>query len=114
MASITHGAVAHVYGVGVTITNAAVQNFSIKKAAANKGEVINEEGNVIERRSDDITQEVTFDLVYAAAYTEPTVGSVVTLDAIKYEVTSVDNKQTAKGFSTYSVSAVTSQYITLS
>mgnify|MGYP007107662844 CR=1 FL=1 len=112
MAAVVKGT-AHVYGVSGTVTNATVLAFSRKKMTANNGQTENEDGNVIERRYDDITTEATITIRAKSAYTEPAIGDTLTYDSVKYTVESVDEKQQNKGFNEYTLSLKTSEGITL-
>ena len=104
---------AHLFGINGTVTNATVTAFNRKKDTKNNATTESEEGNVIERRFDDVTTEVQITLRPRSAYTEPAIGDTLTYNSIKYAVTSVDEKRVNKGFAEYTLSAVTSAGITL-
>lgn len=113
MAAVDKGT-AHVYGVSdYTVSNATVQSFTLNREFANTGTTENEEGNVIERRYDDRTTRATITLKYQTAYTEPSLGDVITLDTIKYIIEKITNEFKNKDFAIYTFEVVTSEEITL-
>ncbi len=112
MAEISQGAVAHVYGISGTITDARVQNFSEKEDFKNQAQVLNEDGNEIERRYDDKHLEATIEIVYSATFSRPAIGSKLTYDGVDYIIESIDKKTTAKGFQTLTLSIRKPEYIT--
>lgn len=96
MAAIVKGT-AHIFGVVTgTITNASIQSYTYKKAPKNTSETVDEVGNEIEWRLDDIQTEITFEIKLKAAYTEPAIGDVLTFNSIAYCIMSIDGKEEAK------------------
>ncbi len=100
MGQHTYGT-AHLYGVNGTISNATVTDASFDEVCANMAEVMDEDGNVIERRYDDLTEEGTITLIQRAAYTVPEAGTTVSYNhgggAATREITKVGRKHTARG-----------------
>lgn len=98
MAATDYGT-AHLYGIDGTFTNATVASQSIKSEPANKSEVVDESGNVIERRYDDVTTTGSFKLVLRSGTTIPTAGGTVTPPGtgVLSEVQSVSKEQEARG-----------------
>jgi hypothetical protein len=115
MSAVTHGT-AHLYGIqgGVgVITNATVLDFSLDSSLANVGETMNELGNVIERRMDDLTKEGTITIQPRSGFTPLVPGTVYTYNSVKFIITSEGRKETQKGFVTLTYNILTSEYITL-
>ncbi len=110
MAAITKG-IAHIYGITGTATNATVQSFSYKNEAKNTAETVDESGNEIERRYDDVHKEASVEMKIKAGFAEPAVGDTFVFNAISYEVVSIDHKEEAKGHQMVTLSVKRSQYI---
>jgi len=111
MAAVNHGE-AFLYGVDGTITGCAVQSVSRKKSFANVAEVVNEQGNRITKRYDDISDDITIELIPKSTYAVPTAGSRLTFDGVSYIIESIDDKQEAKGFVRYTLTCTKPEYIT--
>lgn len=109
MGQVTHGE-AFLYGIDGTITNCAVQSVSRKKSFANTSEVVNEQGNRITKRYDDISAD-TVELIPKGTYSEPEPGQSLTYKTIKYIIESVDDKREAKGFVRYTLTCTKPEYI---
>lgn len=89
---------AHLYGISGTVANATVLSFRERTFAANTGQTEDEDGNVIERRYDDTTNEATITIRMQSGYTAPTIGSTLTYDSVTYEVVDIEESQQNKGF----------------
>jgi hypothetical protein len=112
MAAIIHGT-AYVFGVAGTITNAAVQSFQLKDEHQNNTTVMDEIGNEIVNRHDDLVKEGTIVLKHEAAYTEETVEDVITYDTVNYRVTSIDKNEVNNEHREITYSIKTTEYVTL-
>lgn len=104
---------AHLYGIAGTISNASVQDFSLDEELANKATTEDENGNVIERRSDDNTKTGSITIKIRSLYTIPSAGDILTYDSVKYEITKVGRVQKNKDFRLVTLSIVTSEGVTL-
>jgi hypothetical protein len=106
---------AHVFGVSGSITNATVVSTSLTDQHLNQGTVVDEQGNQIERRYDDLSEQGTITLRYQAGYTIPTPGGVVSWNngggATTYEITEVGKEQESQGFRQVSLSVINSANI---
>lgn len=112
MAAIIKGN-AHLYGIGGTYADASVISFRLRTYTANTGQTEDENGNVIERRYDDVTNEATITLRMEATFAAPAVGDEITYDGTKYIVVDVEESQQNKGFRETTVNLITSEGITL-
>lgn len=113
MAAVVNGT-AHLFGISGTVSNATVLDFSQDDEFANKTTTENETGNVIERRSDDITKTASITLKIRSGYSIPAVGTNLTYDAVVYEITKVGRVQKNKEHRTVQLSLITSEFVTLS
>jgi hypothetical protein len=89
---------AHLYGVTGTVTNATVLSFRYKTSCKNTAETMDESGNEIERRYDDLHVDATIVIRLRAAYTIPAIASVFTYDSVAYEIVDIEKNTTQKGF----------------
>lgn len=89
---------AHLYGVAGTVTNATVLSFRDKQSCKNTAETMDESGNEIERRYDDLHTEATLTIRLQASYTRPAPGSTITYDSVVYEVVDTEKNTVQKGF----------------
>jgi hypothetical protein len=105
---------AHLYGISGTISNATVQDFSLDEELANKDNTEDENGNVIERRSDDNTKTGSITIKIRSTYTIPAAGDLIVYETVTYEITKVGRQQKNKGFRMITLSIITSQYVALS
>lgn len=115
MAAETKGT-AHLWhitaGVGA-ITNATVTAFSIDSEHANKGVTLNEIGNKIEDRRDDLTKTGSITLKIRSAYTVAVAFTNITYDSVKYQINKVSRAEQAGDSVTVTYDIETSEYITL-
>lgn len=111
MAAITFGT-AHLYGIAGTITGVTVADFKVKGKQANFEQCMDENGNVIERRYDDVHNEATITVILQSGFTSPTPGSTLTYGGNTYEVVDVDHVEQAKGARRETYNLIRSQYIT--
>lgn len=113
MAAVVNGT-AHLFGISGTVSNATVLEFSLDDEFANKAQTENESGNVIERRSDDITKTGSITIKIRSGYSIPTVGSNLSYDSVAYEITKVGRAQKNKDFRTVTLGIITSEFVSLS
>ena len=103
---------AFLYGITGTVASCAVQGFTLKGEPKNKAQVEEENGNVIERRKDDLTQEAQIELKYRAAYALPVAGaSTVVYEGTTWEVDSIERKEVNKGHRIVTLNILTSEYV---
>lgn len=112
MAAKTFGT-AHLFGVDGTITNATVMSFSTDENHGISDTTKDESGIVIERRYDDETTTASITLRFQAAYTEPTIGTQLTYDSVKYIIETKGKAQEQEGFQQITLGLITSEGITL-
>ena len=112
MAATTYGLSALTFGVP-TITGYVTQSLDLTNTAANAVEIHNEVGNRVVSRYDDQTWTGSFE-AYINGATLPVAGGVITVNAIKYEVVSVDKKAANKEFTKASIKVKVSENISLS
>jgi hypothetical protein len=108
---ITFGT-AHLYGIEGTISGVTVADFKLKSKQANFEQCLDENGNVIERRYDDIHYEASITVILQSGFTSPTPGSTLSYGGVVYEVVDVDHTEQAKGARRETYNLVNSQYIT--
>ena len=114
MALDTQGT-AHIFGITAgtsAVTAATVQSFSKSDSKINLSETVNELGNKIERRSDDVQTEVNLTLKIQTAYALPEVSDILTYNSIKYEILTVEEGETNNAHVVVTITAVASEYIT--
>jgi len=111
MAATTRGT-AHLYGIDGTITNATVQDFKQKDQHQNVDATVNEGGNEIERRYDDLAQEATITIKIREDYTPPAVASTLVYKTITWEIVSIEKTETAKGFRIITLTLKKTEYVT--
>lgn len=109
MANPTVFGTAHVYGVPSTITNATVVSQSLTLVHLNRGETVDENGNQIERRYDDLAEQGTITLRHRSSYTVAAPGSTISISngssTKTFEIQEVGKEFESQGFRqvTYSV-----------
>lgn len=105
---------AHLYGIAAgvgAVTNATVLSFTLGKEHQNKAQTVNEIGNEIERRYDDLHQDGTLVLRARSGFTPLTVGGTYTYDSVEFEVVSESKSETPQGFHDYTYTIKKSEYI---
>lgn len=112
MAAIIKGT-AHVYGVAGTVTSATVQSHNLKLDHQNKTNTLDESGNEIERRRDDLMKEGSIVLRIQAAYVEPAPGDVLSYGGENFEIDSLDHSETNNAHVSVTLSIKTTEYVTL-
>ena len=113
MAASVHGT-AHLYGItgGVAIvTNATVLSFSLDSEHQNKAQTVNEIGNEIERRSDDLHKNGTLTLRPRSGFTPLVPGAEYTYNSVTFEVISEGRQEESQGFVTLTDTIKSSEYI---
>ena len=79
MAATTYGTNIHLWGINGTYTAATIASQNIDSEPANKADVVDENGNVVENRYDDVTTTGSFKLITRSGTTLPTAGGIVTV-----------------------------------
>jgi hypothetical protein len=105
----------HLYGItgGVgVVTNATVISFSLTKAHKNTAETVNEIGNEIERRYDDLHQDGTITLRPRSGFTALTIGGTYSYGGTTFEVVSEGTEEGNADFKTLTYTIKRSEYIT--
>lgn len=116
MAAVTKGT-AHLFGIqaGVgAIGDATVLSFNLDEEHANVATTINEIGNEIEDRRDDLHKTGTITLKIRAAYTELDAADQITYDSVIYLITKKGRVEQAGDFLVITYSIKTTEYVTLS
>ena len=116
MAAVVKGT-AHVYGIAAgvdAITNATVLSFSLDSEHANKASTVNEIGNLIEERYDDLTATGSITLKIRSAYTVAAAATQITYNSIKYVITKVGRAEQSGDFVVITYDIKNSEFITLS
>lgn len=103
---------AHLYGVSGTVTNATVLSFRDKESCKNTAETMDENGNEIERRYDDLHTDATLTVRIRASYTRPTPGATLVYDGVTYEVVDTEKNTVQKGFRELTLNVKKSEGIT--
>lgn len=96
---------AHLYGVEGTVSNATVLSFRDKASCKNTAETMDESGNEIERRYDDLHNEVAIGVRMRTSYSIPAPGSTITYNAVTYEVVDTEKSTQNKGFRELTINA---------
>jgi hypothetical protein len=107
---------AHLYGItaGIAIvSNATVLSFSLNKSNKNTGETVNEIGNEVERRYDDLHEEGTLTLRPRSGFTPLVPGANYSYNSVIFEVVSEGREEQSQGFVTLTYAIKRSEYITL-
>lgn len=115
MAAVTKGT-AHVWGIAAgvgAVTNATVLSFSMDDEPANKGVTVNEIGNVIEKRYDDLTKKGSITLKIRSGYTVAAAATQLTFNSVIYIITKVGRAEQSGDFVVITYDIETSEYITL-
>jgi len=102
----------HLYGVAGTVTNATVQSFSNNSTHAQEAETMDENGQVIELRLDDVRQEASISLRYQSAYTIAGVGTTLSYDGTTWIIMGVGESETNGDFRTVDYTIREYEYIT--
>lgn len=113
--SVTTQGTAHLFGIqaGVgAVTNATVLSFSKKTAHANQAETVNEIGNVIEDRMDDLHVEATLVLRPRSGFTPLVPGAAYTFGGVTYTVKDESIDEQSAGFMTYTYTLRGLEYVT--
>lgn len=124
--SETNKGVVCLYGIGAgQEASLFVQSYTVTSGFNNTATVVNEEGETVTARYDDIRCELSIEGV-AKASTIPTLGATITFNAktassypggaanvqFKGTITKVDDRGSSKGFVSVSVTAEAFEYIT--
>ena len=113
MGLITLGT-AHVFGVAGTMTLASVQSFNVTEDHQNKTNTLDESGNEVERRRDDLMSSGSIVIRIQTGITLPAAGDVLTYDTVEYEVDTVDRAETNNAHVVVTLSIKTSENVDLS
>jgi len=124
--SVTNKGVVCLYGIGAgQEASLFVQSYTVTSGFNNTATVVNEEGETVTARYDDIRGEITIEGV-AKSSTVPTLGATLTFSAktassypggaanvqFKGTITKVDDRGSSKGFVSVSITAEAFEYIT--
>jgi len=104
----------HLYGItgGIAIiANATVLSFSLNSSNKNTGETVNEIGNEIERRYDDLHKDGTLTLRPRSGFTALVPGGNYTYNGVTFEVVSEGREETSQGFVTLTFNIKSSEYV---
>ncbi len=112
--SLTTFGTAHVFGVAGTITNATVQSFNVTEDFQNRTNTLDEDGNEIERRMDDIVSSGDITIRIQAAFSIPNAGELLTYDSIEYEIITVGQAKTNDAHVVVTLSIKTTEHVDLS
>ena len=113
MALTTFGT-AHVFGIDGTVTNATVQSFNVTEDFQNRTNTLDESGNEIERRMDDLMSSGDITIKIQSTFTIPNAGDLITYDAIEYEIITVGQAKTNDDYVIITLSIKTSEHVDLS
>ncbi|WP_395753323.1 hypothetical protein [Prosthecobacter sp.] len=105
---------AHLYGLEGTYSNATVLSFRDKESCKNTSETMDENGNEIERRYDDLHNEVSLRVRARTSFSKPAPGSTIGYNAITYEVVDTEKETQNKGHREYTINAKKSAGISYS
>lgn len=113
--------VAYVYGIGATApTNSTIISLTLAKSDANEQTVEDHTGGTVTVRTDDQRDALDMELKFTASFTEPAIGSVLTITdahtpstAGEYMVQTVTLSAQNKDFKTYKVTALKREYLDL-
>lgn len=111
MAANTYGLTAVTWGVPV-FTGFVVQSSSIATKNNVEAIVVNETGQEVHWRFDDLMNELSLEMLITTG-TSPAPGAEITYNSIKYVVTACDVKSANKAFTVVSVKAKNTANITL-
>lgn len=103
--------IVHLYGINGTVASATVQSVKLKSDTQNNDTTVDEFGNEIESRMDDIKDEGTVEIKMQAAYTMPAAGDTMAYETLSYAVMSIDRAEQAKGFRMLTLSIKKTQYV---
>jgi hypothetical protein len=115
MAATEYGT-AHVFGIAAgvgAITNATVTGFDVTDEHKNRTQVVNELGNEILDRYDDLHKTGTITCRIRSAYTVAAAATQITYNSVKYIITSVARAESSGDFVQITYNIKTSEYITL-
>ena len=97
MAAVVKGGNAYIWGIDTgVVTNGKLQSISITETFNVRAEIMDETGNVIGERLDDVhktgTATFQFDSSYATGSTYNLAGGadVLTYDSVAYQITGID------------------------
>lgn len=110
MSARTYGTV-HLYGIDTSISNGTITDESFEDVCANGSLVVDETGNKIHERMDDITTSGTVTIIMRASYAPPVVGGTFTYNGTLYRVKGVGRKKTSRGFRVCELRLEASEYI---
>lgn len=108
--SLKNWGTAHLFGIDTTVSNATLTDDNFEDVMKNMAEVVDEIGNVINKRMDDLTTTGTVTLIQRSAYTAPAVGTALTYNAVAYKVMRVGRKKTSRGFRVTELGLEASEY----
>lgn len=102
----------HLFGIDGSIGDATITDASFEDVCANVATVLDEMGNKIENRGDDITTTGTVTLIIREAYTLPEPFTTFqNWDGLYYLITRVGRKFNNRGFNIVELSVEKSEHI---
>ena len=108
--SLKNWGTAHLFGIDSSVSNATLTDESFEDILKNVAEVVDEIGNLINKRMDDLTTTGTVTLIQRTSYTAPVVGTSLTYNGTAYKVMRVGRKKTSRGFRITELGLETSEY----
>jgi len=108
MAAVTKGEV-FVFGIdSAVVTNAVLTSITFNSEFANQGQVLNEDGQIVHERLDDVRTSGSCTMQFTASntYDLTDVGNVdqFTYDGVTYWITEITKSRTNNGFAEMSFS----------
>jgi hypothetical protein len=113
MAAVVKGT-AHLYGItgGVAIiSNATVISFSLDKEHQNQASTLNEIGNEIERRYDDLAQTGTLVIRPRSGFTPLNPAADYTHNSVAFEIVSEGRQEEQQGFVTLTYAIKKTEFV---
>lgn len=105
----------HLFGIDGTLADATITDTNFDDVCANLASVMDEIGNKIENRGDDLTRTGTVTLIIRDAYDPPDPYTTFeNWDGETYLITRVGRKFSNRGFNIIELSIESSEYIAYS
>jgi len=104
----------HLYGItgGVAvIADATVLSFSLTSANKNVSQTLDERGNEIERRYDDVHRDGSITIRPRQGFVTIVPGQNFVYDGVTFEIVSVGEEETQSDFKTITYTILSSEYI---
>lgn len=91
-----------------------MQSHNLKLDHQNKSNTLDENGNEVERRRDDLMKEGSITLRIKSSYSVPAPGDVLSYAGENFEIDSVDRSETNNAHVVITLSIKTTEYVSLS